>query len=336
MSKSRLPEILIIRPLLIICIIVGHCFACYSGSWPPPKDFVMVTQYRYINPFFISFQLQAFVFVSGYLFAHNTNSYFSYSLLSFLKKKIRRIIIPSLIFSIIYFLMFIHGRCDSVSSVFNNLLKIANGCGHLWFLPMLFWNYIFLKVFDKYISAHKFLFLISSLIVSIISTQLPNFIGITNALAYSPFMLGGYLFYKEKIGNNNYKKLSIIFVFLFLLMFIVKEYINHNFDSHSLIFHLTSYPFFIIGGFSGTLFLFCFVKSLTLTHYPEKFISKLNDCCYGAYIFQQFIIKILFYNNNLISSFCPIYFPIVILAIALPSSFLLSFLLKKTKFGALI
>lgn len=57
----------------------------------------MVPQYRWLDYVFISFALQAFVFVSGYLMAYGeTNSQLNISV--FLKKKVLRLIVPTLVF----------------------------------------------------------------------------------------------------------------------------------------------------------------------------------------------------------------------------------------------
>lgn len=41
MAEKRLYEISVLRPLLILLIVVGHCFAIYSGSWKTPEWLMM-------------------------------------------------------------------------------------------------------------------------------------------------------------------------------------------------------------------------------------------------------------------------------------------------------
>ena len=66
-DSKVLNEIVLIRPICILCIIIGHAFAVYSGAWIAP-DIRHIDIYKYVNPLFISFQLAAFVYISGYLF----------------------------------------------------------------------------------------------------------------------------------------------------------------------------------------------------------------------------------------------------------------------------
>ena len=53
-------------------------------------------------------------------------------------KKIRRLIIPSMIFSTAYFLLY----GDYNQSIFNILYKIISGVAHMWFLTILFWCFV--------------------------------------------------------------------------------------------------------------------------------------------------------------------------------------------------
>ena len=73
MQRNLLGEVVIIRPVLILSIVIGHAFAIYSGAWIAPEYIEHVKWYESINPIFINFQLAAFVFISGYLFEFKKN-----------------------------------------------------------------------------------------------------------------------------------------------------------------------------------------------------------------------------------------------------------------------
>ena len=99
-------DILIYRPLLIICIIIGHCFGIYNGSFFNSIGAVGYNWYKYMNPLFISFQLYAFVFISGYLYANHARKNAMIPFWSFVWKRFKRLYIPSLFFGILYVLLF--------------------------------------------------------------------------------------------------------------------------------------------------------------------------------------------------------------------------------------
>ena len=68
-NRPRLDEITLMRTILAVLIVFMHSFTCYNGGWPEPAGFVNVPVYKWLSRFSFAFTLQAFVFISGYLFA---------------------------------------------------------------------------------------------------------------------------------------------------------------------------------------------------------------------------------------------------------------------------
>ena len=57
--------------------------------------------------------------------------------IGFVWKKFKRLIIPCFVFGIVYYLLFRFNAARFTWRV--AFWRVANGIGHLWFLPMLFW-----------------------------------------------------------------------------------------------------------------------------------------------------------------------------------------------------
>ena len=99
-------------------------------------------------------------------------------------------ILPSIIFSIIYFLLFYEYK-----GLGNAVYSIINGCGHMWYLPMLFWCFVFgwlleqIKIKDGW----KMAFLVALNLFNIFSLPLR----ILTAFTYLVYFYGGYLVYKK-------------------------------------------------------------------------------------------------------------------------------------------
>lgn len=126
------------RTILALLIVFMHSFTCYNGSWEQPAGYVDIPLYKWLARFSFAFTLEAFVFISGYLFAfQQTNSNFTKGIIELFFNKLKRLILPSIIFSIFYFILFY-----SYKNIGNTIFSIINGCGHMWFLPMLFWCFI--------------------------------------------------------------------------------------------------------------------------------------------------------------------------------------------------
>lgn len=68
-QKIRLPEVTIMRCILALLIVFMHSFTCYNGGWRAPEGYINVPFYKWLSRISFACTLEAFVFVSGYLFA---------------------------------------------------------------------------------------------------------------------------------------------------------------------------------------------------------------------------------------------------------------------------
>lgn len=112
----------VIRAICIIAMIFGHC-SINSG----------------LRRFIFSFHMMAFVFLSGYLYKDNSDS-----LGKRLLKEIKRLIIPSLIFSILYIIKNNYEVLDEVKTLLlgmsfsKNILTNVRSIGPYYFVLLLF------------------------------------------------------------------------------------------------------------------------------------------------------------------------------------------------------
>ncbi|MBR1461787.1 MAG: hypothetical protein IJ604_00185 [Prevotella sp.] len=67
--KVRLDEVTLMRCILAILIVFMHSFTCYNGGWEQPAGFIDIPVYKWLSRTSFAFTLEAFVFISGYLFA---------------------------------------------------------------------------------------------------------------------------------------------------------------------------------------------------------------------------------------------------------------------------
>ena len=300
-SKVYFSEIALIRPILIFSIIIGHSFAVFTDSawWPLPIGMHTNDVLRCINPIVISFALQAFVFISGFLFSYKSDKLLTSwaEKMKFILAKFKRIYIPSLIFSTIYLLCF---DTFSIESIYD----IINGAGHLWFLPMLFWCYTFgALLINLIISPPTFLRFIILMIVSVVSLYLPDYFRIATGLHYFVYFVIGAWVYKFR---NTFvhlffsKPSTIIYGWILIALFcLVKCYLEYYCDWFtssrllSLFKTLTNSTLGILG-------------SINLYFSAEYIIKKFTDIkpvrgdiWYGMYIYHQFFMIYLYYHTNL-------------------------------------
>lgn len=68
-DANRLNEVTLLRAVLAVLIVFMHSFTCYNGSWDQPAGYIDIPIYKWLARFSFAATLEAFVFISGYLFA---------------------------------------------------------------------------------------------------------------------------------------------------------------------------------------------------------------------------------------------------------------------------
>ena len=332
----RLDEVTLMRTILALLIVFMHSFTCYNGGWKQPAGYIDIPLYKWLSRTSFAFTLEAFVFISGYLFAFQRIT---------LKRtgdgvrlvinKLKRLILPSIIFSVAYFVLFYtyKGFGDAAYA-------IINGCGHMWFLPMLFWCFIGgwlleqVKIKDGWKMA--------LLIVFNLFCFVPLPLRISNATSYMIYFYGGYLAYKhsDKIKAAINKKQLIwswlIFVAVFAILRPMCDVLITN-DTQTkllkLFVNVGNNACQLIYANMGLMAFYCTTVYYTNHHKLKPFTIKLAACCFGIYLFQQFVLQLLYYKTSLPLLVGPCWLPWCGFVIAAVVSYVLSTLLLKTKPG---
>ena len=147
-KKKLLYEISIIRPLIIFLLVVYHALCVFTGGWAPPEGVPDNAAYWWLGHLISGFRIETIAFVGGYVFCYQCVELGRrQGLLAFVWKKFKRLIIPCFLFGTVYFLLYRYNP-----SRFNWTVafwRVANGIGHLWFLPMLFWCFLACWLVDR-------------------------------------------------------------------------------------------------------------------------------------------------------------------------------------------
>lgn len=184
---------MVIRPIAVFLIVLWHAFIIYQGGWHKLENYTDVRAYWWIAKCSIIFSLELFTFVSGYVFAFQ-NSIKPKPYGVFIVGKIKRLLLPSIVFSILYLLV-IRG-VDSIDNYYKTTIDILCGIGHLWYLPMLFVvfaiSYFIVKLNAKVVNVLMvILFAVATVILAV---NLPYNIPVI--LYYLPFFFNGVLFFQ--------------------------------------------------------------------------------------------------------------------------------------------
>ena len=340
-KKVWLNEVSFMRPVLLVLLVSYHAFAPFVGTWPMPIGCEDVELYRWLGHFSIAFLLEGYVFISGYIFTFQLISKNKFTNITQLAKfKFQRLLIPGILFSALYFLLFLN-----FSSVPYFLWRIINGVGHLWYLPCLFWCFlmhflIILKIPKRWSNTSIVLLLSAGIALSV----LPIPFRLNKALYYLVFFSGGGVFYQYKdiiAKNTTFKRcmmMCITFVVLFFLLNLLMEKFNILRESSDSV--LTRTLFRVINlylkaflGWSGIVALYSFAVVYCRKNTLSNVIIKIGACGYGVYVFHQFILVYLYRYTSAPQLFGTYATPWILFLITVLFSVCLTLLIRQTSIG---
>lgn len=277
-SKRKELSIETLRGFAIIFMVAGHVIGGSSDNGMRVAD---DSGWRYFYFTFEYLRMPLFTVISGYVYSlwPIGNS----RILSFLKGKGRRILLPLVSVGTIHFLIqhFVPGT--NAKYPLSDLWRIyIFPYEHFWFLQSIFLIFVLIAVLDHFkliVTFRKWLivFLIAALIRTFILPFPGNFFSINGFLNLLPFFLLGCGIKRfENIfsGKETIKLSLIVFVIsVFLQQFTWFSNIKLNFFEFNLLSICVACP--------GIIVLFYIRKDITI-------ISKIGYYAFGIYLFHVF------------------------------------------------
>ena len=191
----------------------------------------------------------------------------------------------------------------------------------------------------------RILWVVSLVVAGVSYLPLPFRMG--NALYYLPFFAGGGLVYehlsarvKRSVTRRNIVGMWIVFAFFFVVISLFNE---RNFGNDTLknVSPLYLKAFYqsakVVGKMlyasSGVAALYATACFYSRNHKPEVHVLEFGKYCFGIYLFQQFILQILYYKTSAPDIMGPIGIPWFACVVTLVISYLLTRVLFKTHVG---
>ena len=341
-NKLLLFEVIPIRLFLVVMLVFYHAFAIYSGAWKPIEGYPEIPIYNLLDKLSYACLLETFVFISGCVLGFQVVSRGFDNVLnakSIFLKKFKRLIIPSIVFSILYLILF-EKYHQPIATMINQTLC---GVGHMWFLPMLFWCFTLVYAIENISISQRGKVVITCLLPFASILPLPLRIG--EAFYYFVFFYLGYLIMRNKLVHNyNSKKVLPILLIGFIIFFVIKIYWNgtqigsgggnyqhiYNFLHNGL-----SVLFRMVCASIGILILMTISsKIVSKTDISQcKVLLKLSDCCFGVYIFQQFVLKYIYDETAIPTIIDPYMLPWISFLVALCASIVLTMIIRCSYIG---
>lgn len=346
----RLGEVLPMRALAIVLIVMYHSFIVYIGEWDRPAGFVQVGVYYWLAKFAISFSLELFTFISGYIFSmQQSRSPMPFG--RFALKKLRRLFVPTLIFGVLYVILI-----DGISAdkgVLDYVLRIGGGAGHLWYLPVLFVifivSYFLVKLDRRYVIAAFLLFLLAT--------------PFSHMMAYPAAFLMGFLVYGNMqrvdavMTRPGYiAAASALFVALFIFYVsadgaewtsrlngeLVKRVLRLAKIVASLCAVMAVYGVCKRCSSAGVPapdapsvpdVPFVSVAPSVSGQTPGRLVRLISENSFGIYIFHQFVLRLLLFRTAFPALVGPLWLPWLSLLIAFSLSLALTLLVRSFPAG---
>lgn len=340
-NNNILYEVIYVRLFLIIALVFYHAFAVFSGAWAPIAGYSNIPVYSIMDKLSYACLLETFVFISGYILGYQVSKKGAEHIRTkqFLIKKIKRLIVPSILFSILYILIFNKTNKSFLSTIYD----ILSGTGHMWFLPMLFWCFLFVYLLEKVRISNKLLVFIFPLMMFFSILPLP--FRLNTAMYFFLFFWSGYGIQKYRF-KKDYKTKTVfpIIAVCFIISFILKINLNElyiNGGGNCLVANILNSVISIISRFICAVFGIALLMMSAQKianikkHTKQTQLVKLSDCCFGVYIFQQFVLLFI-ERTDLANNVSPYLYPWITFLIALITSLVLTIIIRRTKVGSKI
>lgn len=338
-TKIRLSEVDAIRSILVVLLVLYHSFCMYDNKWELCANAYYSDSYKWLSRFAYAFLLQGYFFMSGYVWAfqrevQNKNE----SFLQLVKSKSIRLLLPSLSFGVVYYLLFYNGAPISSENVSipisDSIMYVLNGPGHLWFLPALFWCFVLTFLLNKF----KLTPLLK-LLITIICAILP-YIALPFRLGWAMFyILYFYLGYFAFLNRDFFIRLStkviytwggyLLFIGVFVLLYCLKDALP-TLIGNKYLFRSASQMVEIVYSTLGLTSFYLIITRLS-NKYTTLFknITWLGRYSFSIYIFQEFILRIIYYKTDISACLPSSVIPWFGFLVALALSALLSITIKK-------
>lgn len=340
-GKKLLYEVSYIRPIVIFLLVVSHSFTeIHKGAGTETQPFELAEAYLWLVRLIKGFRIETIALVAGYVFAYQSLVLGrKYPFWPFMVKKFKRLIVPMLIFGVVYYFCFLSRQSDFHFASF--VVTLLSGCGHLWFLPMLFWCFIAIWVIDRFKLSSWITLVVLALISVVPNSGLP--LGFNRLPHFLFYVFAGYFLWEHREVPTRWSKSTRI-IAMSWIVYIALVVLKSTF----VLSYAKSMPLLykgLIQSFNNSMLLFsscCGILALYITviHFtnregfiPPRWVINASSDCYGVYVYHQFILVWLYFYTPLVGTCPPLLVPIIGLILALSTSLLLTRLSLKTRLG---
>ena len=286
-KKNRLDYLDYLRVIACFSVIFVHVSAIGIVSFESGSIYHKII--IFLNRLF-KYTTPVFLFLSG------ITSFYSYRIkeynyLDFLKRRLKTVVVPFFVWSVIYYILLIYSGAYSFNllSFLKNLI-LGNMSYHLYFIPILLQMYFLSGIINfAFKKANSNIVLFSALIINILSIEMSFMFSDRIFLKYIFFYVLGVYFTKETL---NFLKFSKKYYRLVFLVFLLSTFF------YSVFYYLSRYNLmdyvWIVFSISGIIFLFeLSVRLERKYNVLNSKVRKLSKSTYYIYLIHPLILSFL-------------------------------------------
>ena len=287
-NKKRLCEPDVIRAVAAVIVVFFHAYQMmYAPAHFPDTSELYREQYYWFNSICLWFHMPIFIFVSGGVYGYlwtNKGKYREFW--PFVKNKFQRLLVPYVVFAVIFMLS---------TNAWNWSSLYSGAYSHLWFLSMLFWCFVITAIINKWNLASnvwiRWAVLILSFLCLCFVRSSWKFVGITYVYGWFFWFYLGFVVYTYRQKLYDWIKRTVVVPFILpviycaCMWYMVVVVGDYGADFKCVISEL---------GFLAIVIWIWYMLCWLIERFGNgwtqcRLIKELSACSFGIYIFHNWI-----------------------------------------------
>lgn len=288
-TKSYLLWADITRILAIYLVVVVHTTVFSTSN----------NLFHFFSFAFSKTSIPLFLMLSGALLLPKIESY-----ATFFQKRVSRVILPWIVWSIIYFLFLTFSSGQSISSMKELIKGVQRTMMGYWYMPMILGIYMITPLLRTFVHAAKryeILFLLSIWFITI--SFLPFFhdtlafpFHSENSLVKQVLFYVGYFLFGYLVTLYSFPKKTPIYAgLLFILGVLLTIFLTIplSIQTHNLTFFEYISPTIVLSSTALFVFLYSYFQKRTISKNLKALIRSVSDTTYGIFFLHILVIGVI-------------------------------------------
>lgn len=321
-TNQRISYISYIRVFATLLVVFFHSYCPYIHSIGLSYECPQVGLYKSFFLIEERIQMPLFTFLSSFLFGLTFNRKYKNTTVV-IRKKIKRLLVPYVILGVLMYITLPSNHQASINFI--------DHIEHLWFLLFLFWCFV-LQMILWLFHIRPTLQLAISVIMLLVSKQLLPILCIDALFQLFVFFNIGFHISNQNFNLDRIRDVVLIPIIIICSILIL---VFHDSWNANMIMKLLRIIVYFLTSIGYLIFIFKVAMRLCANKQPSKLLFLLDTNSMGIYVFHYWIMLNLLelaFMKKIVVNY-PFLYPICAFIFLSVSSFFLSYIVRKSKYG---